>query len=114
MDKDAAVVTTTVPDYHDGLYERKDKVEHTTAAPESSSGGVFQVSSIKFLLNNPANFQISATSMNLRLTTLDSHSKLHGRLSVSRSSLHGETVVLLLLSTDLCFLVLAVHLSLQL
>jgi hypothetical protein len=114
MDKDAAVVTTAIPDYHDGLHERKDKVEHTTSPPESSNGGVFQVSFTNFLLNNPANFQVSATSMNLRSTTLGSHSKLHGRLLVSRSSLHGETVVPLLLSMALCCPELAVPLSLQL
>jgi hypothetical protein len=51
MDKDAALVTTTVPDYHDGLHEKMNKSEHDTLPSGSSSSGGFQVSLTVILLD---------------------------------------------------------------
>jgi hypothetical protein len=50
MDKDAALVTTTVPDYHDGLHEKTNKSKHDTLPSGSSSGGGFQASPTDLLL----------------------------------------------------------------
>lgn len=43
MDKDAPLVTTTVPDYHDGLHEKTNKSKFGALSPDSSSGVGFQV-----------------------------------------------------------------------
>ena len=62
MDKDAALVTTTVPDYHDGLREKTDKPKDDTLPSGSSSSGGFQVSPTDPLLKDwPANCSLSAT-----------------------------------------------------
>jgi hypothetical protein len=51
MEKDAANITTTVPDYHDGLHEKTKKLEHDNATPDYSNGGEFVVSFTLVLLN---------------------------------------------------------------
>jgi len=62
MDKDEALVTTTVPDYHDGLREKTERRKDDTLPSGSSSSGGFQVSPTDSLLKDwPANFSLSAT-----------------------------------------------------
>jgi hypothetical protein len=51
MEKDAANITTTVPDYHDGLHKKTKKPEHDNVAPDYSNGGGFVVSCTPILLN---------------------------------------------------------------
>lgn len=61
MDKDAALITTTVPDYHDGLREKMDKPKDDTLPSGSSSGGGFQVTFTNLSLEDrPFNYYTSA------------------------------------------------------
>lgn len=61
MDKDAALVTTTIPDYHDGLREKMDKPKDDTLPSGSSSGAGFQVSCTDLSLEDrPSNCYSSA------------------------------------------------------
>jgi hypothetical protein len=52
MDKDTALVSTTVPDYHDGLHEKSTKPANDGGPSGSSDRGVFQVSSTSRLLDD--------------------------------------------------------------
>jgi hypothetical protein len=52
MDKDAALVTTNVPDYHDGLHEKTNKSKHDTHSSGSANGGGFQRYINQLAINN--------------------------------------------------------------
>lgn len=54
MDKDAPLVTATVPDYHNGLHEKTNKSKSGALSPGSSSGGGFQVYPLSVTLERPS------------------------------------------------------------
>ena len=101
MEKDAALVTMDIPDYHDGLRDKPSNAEYTADSSSHSDKRAFQVRLSFTDKDGSSDFNCSATSISLPSTILVSHYKLHGKLLVSHSSLHGPMAGLLLLSMGL-------------